>query len=85
MSEASDLVLYHYTSCPFCLRVRYAAKRLGLDLKLADIHKTPEHRQELVDAMGRSTVPVLKIEKDGEVHWMPESADIVKYLKERFA
>jgi glutaredoxin 2 len=38
-----------------------------------------------VEATGRRTVPVLRIEHDdGRVEWMPESADIVDYLRERF-
>ena len=37
--------------------------------------------QELSEAHGRRTVPVLRIfAADGEERWMPESADIVRYL-----
>ncbi|MEM9861862.1 MAG: glutathione S-transferase N-terminal domain-containing protein [Myxococcota bacterium] len=41
----------------------------------------PEQRKARVEARGRATVPVLRIAKDeGEDEWMPESADIVRYL-----
>jgi glutaredoxin 2 len=30
-------------------------------------------------------VPVLRIQKAGGDEWMPESADIVRYLEKRFA
>ena len=36
-------------------------------------------------ALGRGTVPVLRIEgDDGEVEWLPESAEIVRYLEAHF-
>ena len=76
------LALYHFSSCPFCLRVRAAISRLGLEVELRDIHKEGKHLAELLEGMGRQTVPVLRIESDdGEVQWMPESGDIVQYLK----
>ncbi len=85
MTQANDLTLYHFNSCPFCVRVRHAAHSLGVQLKLADINQDPQSRQELVGARGRTTVPVLRIENEnGDVEWMPESADIVRYLNQRF-
>ena len=76
------LVLYHFPSCPFCARVRRVVEEMGLDVELRDIHTHREYRDELVQARGRSTVPVLRItEPDGEERWMPESQDIMRYLK----
>ena len=44
-----------------------------------------EHRGSLMEAMGRGTVPVLRIDhEDGRVEWLPESDDIVRYLAEKF-
>ena len=63
-----------------------AADRLGLAIPLRNTMQDAEHRAALIDAMGRGTVPVLRIEHpDGRVEWLPESADIVDYLVERFS
>ncbi len=76
------LALYHSHSCPFCVRVRSAIDRLGLDIELREIFDEPRYREELVGARGRATVPVLRITSpDGEERWMPESQDIVRYLE----
>ncbi len=76
------LVLYHSHSCPFCVRVRSAIDRLGLDIELREIFDEPRYREELVEARGRATVPVLRITSpDGGERWMPESRDIVRYLE----
>lgn len=84
-TRAPDLALYHYDTCPFCYRVRRALSRLGVEVELRNIHENDQHRRDLVAARGRETVPVLRIARDGGDEWMPESADIVRYLEQRFA
>ena len=74
------LSLYHYDSCWYCQKVRAAIGELGLDIELRDIRRDPGYRAELVEARGRQTVPVLRIEDESSVKWMPESADIIEYL-----
>ncbi len=75
------LALYHFEGCPYCMRARAAIDRLGVEVELRDIFADIRHRDELVSAQGRATVPVLHITSpNGEVRWMPESADIVRYL-----
>ena len=77
------LALYHSETCPYCALVRSAIDRLGLDIELREIYEDAEYRNELVDARGRATVPVLRITSpDGEERWMPESQDIVRYLED---
>jgi len=61
--------------------VRQSIEQLGLEVELRDIQQSPEFRAELVSARNKQTVPVLRIEKDGEVQWMPESRDILAYLQ----
>jgi glutathione S-transferase len=86
MAAEEGLALYQFMSCPFCAHVRSAADELGLEIELRDIHAAPEYAEELRAAMGRSTVPVLRIaEGDGEPRWLPESTDIISYLQQRFA
>ena len=71
--------------CPFCRRVTAAIARLGLDIELRDEGEQRELREELIEARGRATVPVLWIQSpDGEVHWMPESRDIIHYLEHMY-
>jgi glutaredoxin len=76
------LALYYFDTCPFCIRVLRTIDALGLDVELRNIYRDPEHLTTLREARGRTTVPVLRITSpDGEDRWMPESADIVRYLK----
>ncbi len=76
------LALYHFEGCPYCTRARAAINRLGVEVELRDIFSDSKHRDDLVQAQGRATVPVLRISSpNGEERWMPESADIVRYLE----
>lgn len=78
------LALYQYPSCPFCWRVRRVIDDLGVDVEMRDVLEDPQHMRDLVAARGRRTVPVLRITSDDEDRWLPESADIVRYLRERY-
>lgn len=81
-ADEDHLALYHFEGCPFCMRVRRAIDALGIDVELRNIYEDPQHLNALREARGRSTVPVLRITSaDGEDRWMPESADIVRYLE----
>jgi glutaredoxin len=82
-SPAADkLSLYHYDGCPFCSFTRNAIDRLGIDVELRNIFEDSQHRDDLISARGRATVPVLRVSSpDGDDRWMPESRDIVSYLK----
>ena len=84
MESSNGLALYHFETCPFCHRVRRAAQRLGIELELLDIFGDARHLRELTEATGRRTVPVLRIEDENGVRYMPESTDIIAYLEERF-
>ena len=82
--QTTGLSLYGYDSCPYCRRVKRTIEALGVEIEDRDILREPTFRAELLAARGRGTVPVLRIEEEGEVRWMPESADIIRYLRERF-
>jgi glutaredoxin len=80
--EEDKLALYHFTGCPFCSMVRANIERLGVEVELRDIFEDDHYRDELIDARGRATVPVLRITSPhGEERWLPESRDIVRYLE----
>ena len=76
------LALYYFDGCPFCVRVLRVIDALGIEVELRNIYREPEHLAALREARGRTTVPVMRITSaDGEERWMPESADIVRYLQ----
>jgi glutathione S-transferase len=80
--EPLALTLYHRPSCSYCVQVRMAAERMGIPLELRDVRQEPRWREELIAVRGRGTVPVLRIDHaDGTTRWLPESLDIVRYLK----
>ena len=81
-ANTDRLVLYHFEGCPYCARVRRTIDELGIEVELRDIFENREFLNELREARSRRTVPVLRIiGPDGEERWMPESADIVRYLR----
>jgi len=80
--ENTGLTLYVRDYCMYCNRVLSAADELGVNLEVRNIWQEPAFEKELVSAMGRPTVPVLKIDQDGgDARWMPESSDIVNYMQ----
>ena len=85
-SQKETLALYYFPGCPFCTMVTSVIQRLGVDIELRNINQVAEYREELLNARGRGTVPVLKIiSAYNEQQWMPESSDIVNYLQQKFA
>ncbi len=79
----SRLALYHFDSCPFCLRVRRELARLGVEVELRNIHRDRSRYDELVRGGGRQQVPCLRIENDdGTVEWLYESSDIMAWLED---
>jgi glutaredoxin len=84
--DGARLALYHFEGCGYCYRVRDVIDELGIDVELRDIFDNREWFDELVEARGRRTVPVLRITAaDGEERWLPESRDIIRYLRETYA
>ncbi len=81
--RTDDLTLYQLPSCLFCWRVRFAAWRLGVALPMRNLMLNPSAYSELVEGGGRMQVPCLRIEEQGGVRWLYESADIIAYLKKR--
>lgn len=85
VEKTAGLSLYGFPSCPYCRRVLGRIDSLGLEIPLRNTMSDGTYHDEIVGALGRGTVPVLRIEnKSGAVQWLPESADIIEYLEERF-
>jgi len=87
VNEATQrLTLYQFKTCPFCIKVRRASKRLSLNIEKRDAQHNANARQELQQATGKTQVPCLKIVgADGNVTWLQDSGAILQYLQERFA
>ena len=82
-ASTAHLSLYQLPACPFCVKVRRAMKRGGLNVELKNINKDNALRQELIEQGGKRTVPCLKIvESQNQVIWLYESSDINRYLQQ---
>ena len=84
-ARTAGLALYQFRACPFCVRVRHAMRRMGLNIELRDARGDPQRAAELRHEGGRYQVPCLRIEENGEITWLYESADIIAWLEQRFA
>lgn len=77
--------VYQFESCPFCVKVRRALKRLDLEVELRDARNNPIHKKELVEKGGEFQVPCLRVDfPDGTTKWMYESDDIIRYFETQF-
>lgn len=84
--ECGQLALYHFSTCPFCIKVRHEMARLSLPIQLHDAQHDAAHRAHLLQGGGKIQTPCLRIEDgQGSVQWMYESDDIIKYLRQRFS
>lgn len=84
--ECNQLALYHFKTCPFCIKVRHEMARLSLPITLRDAQHDAEHREALLQGGGKVQTPCLCItDAQGQVQWMYESNDIIQYLKQRFS
>ncbi len=78
-------MLYHQPLCGFCWSVRDVIDELGLEVELRDIMAERSFANELQEARGSGMVPVLRrVNAEGESEWMPESADIIRYLTQTY-
>jgi glutathione S-transferase len=80
MPPQPKLALYHFPSCPYCQKVQRAVRELDLSIEQVNISERSGARQELLEAVGRARVPVLRIGDREDLRWMPESSCIVDYL-----
>jgi len=84
-AQTTNLALYQFKACPFCVKVRRTMKRNSLNIEIRDAKRCDKARDELVEGGGKLKVPCLRIEEEGKVSWMYESSDIINYLEDRFA
>jgi glutaredoxin len=82
--QTANLSLYEFQTCPFCVKVRRAMKRLNLKIERRDVRGSENFKDQLVNQGGQMQVPCLRIQSDDHVVWLYESDDIIKYLDNHF-
>ena len=82
----TKLTLFQFETCPWCERVRQKLAEKNLEYEKVNVERDREDpkRKELAEKSNVFTVPVLKIEKDGEEKYIGESQVIIDYLDENF-
>jgi glutathione S-transferase len=84
-ARTRDLALYHFPTCPFCLKTRREMHRLSLDIELRDARNDAARRSELLAGGGKPQVPCLAIpDADGGTTWLYESDAIIAWLNREF-
>lgn len=84
-ARTRNLALYHYPTCPFCLKTRRVTRRLSLNIELRDAQHDTAHRAALIAGGGKAQVPCLLItDAQGQQTWLYESNDINAYLNREF-
>jgi glutathione S-transferase len=83
--KTKKLSLYETYACPFCMRVQYTIRKLGINIESRNIQKNNQHRKDLLRDGGYTQVPCLRIEEENETRWLYESREIINYLENSFA
>ena len=84
-ARTRSLALYHYPTCPFCLKTRRVVRRLSLRIELRDAQNDPAHRAALIAGGGKPQVPcLLMTDAQGQQSWLYESDAINAYLNQEF-
>ena len=82
LGRGQPLRLYYMDYCSYCHRVTHAADKFGVKVQILNIYSDRAARERLQNATGRTRVPVLGIlDEDGKESFMPESEDIIEYLR----
>ena len=83
--QCQALALYHYKTCPFCMKVRQEMARLSLNIQRIDAQPPGADRDALTREGGQTKVPCLKItDAAGKSQWLYESDKIIGYLRGQF-
>lgn len=83
--DSIHYAIYVSRFCGACYRVLRTVNELQLDVEVRDVTLHPSLRNEIREATGRRTVPVMRMTyEDGREEWMFESRDIAAYLRQRF-
>jgi len=84
-ARTRSLALYHFPTCPFCLKTRRTMRRLSLDIELRNARTDDTHRAALIAGGGKPQVPCLLVtDAAGSQTWLYESDAINAYLNREF-
>ena len=84
-ARTQNLALYHFPTCPFCLKTRRTMRRLSLNIELRDAQHDEAHRAALIAGGGKPQVPCLLIrDAQGKQTWLYESDAINTWLNREF-
>ena len=84
-ARTRKLALYHFPTCPFCLKTRRVMRRLSLNIELRDAQHDEAHRAALIAGGGKPQVPCLLIrDAQGKQTWLYESDAINAWLNREF-
>jgi len=84
-ARTQNLALYHFPTCPFCLKTRRTIRRLSLKIETCDAKNNAGHRAALIDGGGKPQVPCLRItDANGKQTWLYDSDAIIAYLNREF-
>ena len=84
-ARTQNLALYHFPTCPFCLKTRRVMQRLSLKIELRNAQHDATHRAALIAGGGKPQVPCLLItDANGQQTWLYESDAINAYLNSEF-
>jgi glutaredoxin len=84
--QCQSMVLYQFTTCPFCIKVRQEMRRLTLPIERRDAQHDQKNKDDLLKGGGAVKVPCLKVtDAKGQSQWIYESGAIIAYLRSRFA
>lgn len=83
--QCQSMVLYQFTTCPFCIKVRQEMRRLSLPIARRDAQHDQKNKDDLLKGGGTVKVPCLKVtDAGGQSQWIYESGAIMAYLRNRF-
>ncbi|MFZ3175412.1 MAG: glutaredoxin [Thiobacillus sp.] len=84
-ARTQHLALYHFPTCPFCLKTRRTIRRLSLKIELRDAKHSAAHRDALIAGGGKPQVPCLQVtDAQGQQTWLYDSDAIIAYLNREF-
>jgi glutaredoxin len=84
-ARTRNLALYHFPTCPFCLKTRRTIRRLSLKIELRDAKHSTAHRDALIAGGGKPQVPCLQVtDAQGRQTWLYDSNAVIAYLDSEF-
>jgi glutaredoxin len=83
--QTRHLTLYVFKICPYCIKVKRVIRQLNLHIEHRDAASSAIYENELRQGGGKMQTPCLKIQISGEVEWLYESDEIIRYLRQNFA